>query len=140
MTVADRPQAARDILAAPWRTALLYGLPSLVIMATGVSIRSPMLTFGVADPWRGAIWAAAMSVMAGACLVNALRCGRTHCYVTGPFFILTALASLAYGLGWLPLGPSGWSLIGLVTLVGAVLLTWLPDAALGKYRTRAAAG
>ena len=86
--------------------------------------------------WRGAIWAFSMGVMAAACLVNALRCGRVHCYFTGPFFILTALASLGYGLGALSLGADGWNIIGTITLVGAVVLTWLPEAALGKYRVR----
>ena len=59
-----------------------------------------------------------------------------HCYFTGPFLIVMALASLGYGLGALPLGPSGWSIIGMTTLVGAVVLMWLPEAVLGKYRVR----
>jgi hypothetical protein len=134
----ERP---RDILASRWRTAVFYGLPSLVILASSVSISGSLVTVGHAVPqvdsqWRGAIWAVSMGVMAAACLVNALRCGRMHCYFTGPFFILTALASLAYGLGALPLGLTGWSIIGMITLCGAVVLTWLPEAVLGRYRAR----
>ena len=129
-------EGPRDILASRWRTAALYGLPSLVLVASGVTIRSNLVTLDIDSPWRGAIWAAAMGVMAAACLVNALRCGRIHCYFTGPFLIAMALASLGYGLGALPLGPSGWNIIGMATLVGVVVLMWLPEAVLGKYGVR----
>ena len=129
-------EGSRDILASRWRTAVLYGLPSLVIVASGMTIRSNLVTLDIDSPWRGAVWAVSMGVMAAACLVNALRCGRMHCYFTGPFLIVMALASLGYGLGALPLGPSGWSIIGMTTLVGAVVLMWLPEAVLGKYRVR----
>jgi hypothetical protein len=72
--------------------------------------------------------------MGVACLFNAFRCGRVHCRFTGPFFILGAFASLGYGLGLLPLGPSGWSWIGLGTIVGAIGLTCLPELFLGRYQ------
>ena len=136
MTTIAPTERARDILASRWRTAVFYGLPSLVIVASGMTIRSNLVTLDIDSPWRGAIWATAMGVMAAACLVNALRCGRMHCYFTGPFLTVMALASLAYGLGALPLGPSGWNIIGTVILVGAVVLMWLPEAAFGKYRVR----
>ena len=136
MSAISSIRPARDVLSSRGATGLLYGLPSLVILASGVTIRGHLITFDLASPWRGAIWAVAMGVMAAACLVNALRCGRTHCYFTGPFFVLTALASLGYGLGALPLGPEGWNIIGMTTLVGALVLMWLPEAAFGKYRAR----
>jgi len=47
--------------------------------------------------------------MGVACLLNALRCGRTHCYVTGPFFLILAGVALLYRIGILPLGARGWS-------------------------------
>ena len=68
------------------------------------------------------------------CLVNASRCGRIHCLFTGPFFILGAVTSLGYGLGLLPLGPSGWKWIGTVTIIGAIVLTLIPELVLGRYR------
>jgi hypothetical protein len=67
-----------------------------------------------------------LSIMGVACLVNAMRCGRVHCYITGPFFLAMAAATLLYGLGVLPLGGSGWNLIGLTVLAGAVALCCLP--------------
>jgi hypothetical protein len=72
--------------------------------------------------------------MGTACLVNATRCGRVHCYVTGPFFLLAALVTLLYGLGVLPLGADGWKLIGMTILIGAIVLCCLPELLFGKYR------
>src|SRR3989442_15948432 len=40
------------------------------------------------------IWTLAFTVMGIACVVNAVRCGRVHCYFTGPFLLLLAAASL----------------------------------------------
>jgi hypothetical protein len=72
--------------------------------------------------------------MGVACLLNALRCGRIHCLFTGPFFIIGAICSLGYGLGLLPLGPSGWKWIGDVTIIGAIALCCVPELVFGRYR------
>lgn len=84
--------------------------------------------------WRTFVWTAALSTMGAACVVNAVRCGRLHCYITGPFFFAIAVVTLLYGLGVVPLGRNGWSLIGLIVLVGAVALYCLPEIFWGKYR------
>jgi hypothetical protein len=68
------------------------------------------------------------------CLLNASRCGRIHCLFTGPFLTLSALVSLSYGLGLLPLGPSGWGWIGAITIIGAIALTFVPELVFGRYR------
>jgi hypothetical protein len=44
-----------------------------------------------------------------ACLLNARRCARTHCYLTGPFFLILAGIALLYDIGNLSLGATGWS-------------------------------
>ena len=59
---------------------------------------------------------------------------RSHCYLTGPFFLLMALVALSYGLDILRLGGNGWNLLGLITLIGAIALWCLPEMLLGKYR------
>ena len=117
---------SRDILSSRWRVFLLYWLPAIAIVVAGV----PAISSG----WRTLVWTVALGTMGLACIVNALRCGRVHCYLTGPFFLLMALIALSYGLGRLHLGGNGWNLLGLMTLIGAIALWCLPQMLLGKYR------
>jgi hypothetical protein len=118
----------RDILGNWRQTVLAYGLPIVAIMATG----NPAIGNG----WRTALWTAACLVMGGACLLNALRCGRIHCYFTAPFFLAIAGLAVLFGAGVVPLGPNGWNRIGLTLRLGGVLLTFGPEPIFGKYRAR----
>ena len=122
----DTPGKGTDILSNPLLSFLLYCLPVISIVASGYE--------PVSQGWRTAIWTAALAVMGGACIANASRCRRTHCFVTGPFFLLVALGTLLYGLGIIPLGANGWNVIGVTTLVGAIVLGCLPELLFGKYR------
>ena len=122
----------RDILSSPRRVFVLYWLPTIAIVVAG----APAITSG----WRTAVWTVALATMGGACTVNALRCGRVHCYLTGPFFFLMAVVALLHGLGVLRLGGYGWNLLGLITLIGAVALWFLPEMFLGRYRKGRAGG
>ncbi|MFQ5708933.1 MAG: hypothetical protein ACE5HO_15860 [bacterium] len=91
---------------------LFWYLPSALIIVGGV--------------WHAAIawlWPPSLFVAGFGCVVNAARCHRLHCYVTGPLFLLGSAASLLQGLeivSW------GWNLIGNGLLVG-VLLAFLPE-------------
>jgi MFS superfamily sulfate permease-like transporter len=117
---------SRDILSSAWRVFFLYWLPVIAIVVAG----APAISSG----WRTAVWTVALTTMGVACLVNALRCGRVHCYLTGPFFLLMAVGALSYGLGILRLGGNRWNLLGLITVIGAIALWCLPEMYLGKYR------
>lgn len=117
---------SRDILSSRRRVFLLYWLPAIAIVVAG--------TPAISNGWRTAVWTVALATMGVACMVNALRCGRVHCYLTGPFFLLMALVALSYGLGILRLGGNGWNLLGLITLTGAIALWCLPEMFVGKYR------
>jgi len=119
---------SRDILSSRGRVFLLYWLPAIAIVVAG----APAISGG----WRTVVWTVALATMGVACIANALRCGRVHCYLTGPFFLLMALIALSYGLGILHLGGNGWNLLGLMTLIGAIALWCLPEMFLGKYRQR----
>ena len=114
------------MLSSPLLACAFFCAPAVAIVITA--------RHTVGNGWRTAVWTIALIVLGSACLANALRCGRVHCYITGPFFLLMALASLLYGLGILPLGGSGWNVIGAAILVGAIALTCLPEIFFGKYR------
>lgn len=114
-------------LAGNRRTSLLvWGLPQMGFL----------LGFFVSPIFRAVLWTVSLAVAGVACLVNASRCGRMHCYFTGPFFLIGAAAALSYGLGLLPLGPRGWIWIGIAVIVGGSILTFLPERLWGKYAAR----
>ena len=117
---------SRDILSRPLLAFVVFWIPAIAIAVTGRS------QFGVG--WRTIVWTAALSIMGIACIANAVRCGRIHCHISGPFFLVMAIATVLYGLGVLPLGTHGWNLIGLTILVGGIALCCLPELFLGKYR------
>ena len=115
-----------------------------------VKSRLPFLLFWVlpptamiaavsAGPTRGhvtLVWAISLLVMSAGCFLNALRSGRLHCALTGPFFLLMACATLLYGFGVISLAGVGWELIGAITALGGFLLTYLPEKAWGTYLKR----
>jgi hypothetical protein len=117
---------SHDILSKPLLTFLLYGIPIIAIIAGGSA--------NIGTGWRTAIWTAALAVLGIACIANAMRCGRMHCYFTGPFFLAMALLSLLYGVGVLPLGRQGWNIVSAALLVGAILLCCLPEFLWGNYK------
>ncbi len=116
----------RDILRSLPVLALVFVLP-IVALNISANVR-------VGLGWQTAVWAASFTTMGIGCVVNALRCGRVHCYLTGPFFLAIAVLTILYGLRIAHLGPHGWSVISLVALAGGALLCCFSEALLGKYR------
>ena len=57
-------------------------------------------------------------------------------YFTGPFFLLMAVLALLYGIGRVPLGPHGWSIMSLILIVGGIGLCYGPELLFGQYRPR----
>jgi hypothetical protein len=101
--------------AGDWRTlAGFWGLPGAVMLAA--SLLEPAA--------RAAVWIAMLIWMGVACFLNARRCSRTHCRITGPFFFVMAAFVGGYAAGMLPFGRYGWSILGAVTLAGFVILWW----------------
>lgn len=81
------------------------------------------------------LWIPALLVMGAACLANAARCGRLHCYVTGPVFLLAAVYVALWGIHLVPMRFG----IFLGTIVGLTVLAHLGEIPLGKYRKSACA-
>jgi hypothetical protein len=109
----------------------VFWLPVLALIASGF--------LDIGQGWQTAIWTVSLTTMGAACVANALRCGRVHCYATGPFFLAMALVTLLYGLGVIPMGNHAWNLIALAVLVGGIALCCLPEVFFGRYRRDRAA-
>ena len=114
----------RDLLCT-WPTGFLLWCAPWFAFALG---------FFVSPALKTVLWTLSLGLMGTMCLLNASRCGRVHCYFTGPFFVLGAVTSLGYGIGLLPFGPPGWKWIGDITIIGAILLSCIPELVLGRYR------
>lgn len=112
------------------RNDLARGVSAFLVWCVPAAI---LIVTALAHTGQGVIWPIVLTWMGGACLWNARRCGRRHCYFTGPFFLVLAAASLLYGLGVLRLGPHGWSTLAAILVVGAILLTCLPEWIWGRY-------
>ncbi len=120
----------KDWVSDPRGFALAWGVPIAALI--GAIFLDPVpktVTWVVALVWMGA-----------ACIANATRCGRTHCYVTGPFFLIMAVAALLHGFEIVGLGPGGWRWLGLATGVGGGLLWCLPEMTWGKFIGQRATG
>lgn len=92
----------------------------------------PAAFFVVGVPWEGArawLWIPSLAIGGSACVVNASRCGRLHCYVNGPAFLLAALATWLMAAGVVAIDWR-WILGAVVAGVGSGYgLEWLR----GKY-------
>jgi len=116
---------ARDMVAGKLKPLLFWGLPSAaLILASG---------FDVAF----VVWPPTLLWMGVACVVNAARSGRVHCYFTGPFFLVMAVFAVLLGWEFVPLGAAGWGWLAGITLVGGLTLAYLPELVLGRYAGRA---
>ena len=95
----------------------------------------PIVLVIVGSSWnRGRVWlwVPAFVVMGVGCLLNAARCGRTHCYVTGPLFLLAAVYVALSAFGIVPLHPG----LFLLVVLGACCLAMCAEIPLGSYRGR----
>src|SRR5215469_3413119 len=82
------------------------------------------------DRGREWLWIPVFVVMGVGCLVNADRCGRLHCYLTGPLFLLAAVFVALSAFGVVTLRPDLFLLI----VLGASCLAPCAEIPLGRYR------
>jgi hypothetical protein len=117
----DENCASRDLVCSSW-ACLLWCLPTI------------MLVVGLSWPTgRTWLWIPALVVAGGTCIVNAGRCGRLHCYITGPFFLLAAVYVVLAEFHIVPLQPGRFLLVVLVVSVAACLAQF----PLGSYVKKA---
>jgi hypothetical protein len=111
-----------------WRGCLIWGVPAGILLATPLSAQRYLVV----------IWPVLLTFMGVACLLNAHRCRRVHCYLTGPFFLLLGALALLYGIGVVGLGAHGWSTLSATFVIGGVTLTCVPEWLVGRYRSPSA--
>jgi len=85
-------------------------------------------------PSKTIVWIAALFWMGAACLLNAKRCGRTHCHYTGPFFIAMSAPVALHGFDIFSFGPDGWRWLGFSVAVGGGGIWWATELFFGKYK------
>ena len=122
--MSNTTKTENDDLLNNYQTFLLHwGLP-IAAMVFAILLSHPMKTI---------VWVVALVWMGVACLINARRCGRTHCYYTGPFFLIMTLPVLLHGYQILYLGTEGWKWLGITVGVGGGGLWCLTEKIIGKY-------
>jgi hypothetical protein len=82
---------------------------------------------------RAVVWTAALIWMGTACLLNARRCGRTHCRYTGPYYLLMIAPVLVLGFELVSANFYGWLALALFILAGGWIIWWATERAWGKF-------
>ena len=100
------------------RSWVLWGLPAALFV---LGAFAPTL--------RPFLWTPALLLAGGACVANAATCGRLHCYMTGPLYLLAALATVLVSLEVVSIP---WSSIGF-GVVGGTVLAYVPEWIRGQY-------
>ncbi len=119
----DTDASTRDWLRSPRTSLLAWWVPYGAIIAT---LFAPV-------PVRATIWTVALVWMGVACILNARRCGRTHCRYTGPYYLamIAPVLLLAAGIG--SAGFWGWLILGVLILAGSRGIWWATEHAWGKF-------
>lgn len=109
--------------------AIGWALPTLIAVAASLMHDSMPIEATVA------LIAGPFAWIGVACLINANRCRRRHCYLSGPVLLVGAAAVVGTGLGLVPPGPEAFDTVIWVT-VALVALTFLPEMIWGRYAPR----
>jgi hypothetical protein len=97
---------------------LVWGVPSALFLGG--------IAWGGARAW---LWVPSLAVAGVACVANAARCGRLHCFVTGPTFLLAALVTVFVAAGVIDID---WRWI-LATVVAGTAAGYGLEWGRGKY-------
>jgi hypothetical protein len=103
---------------------IAWGIPSLILVAAGLL-----------DPAaRAIVWTGVLVWMGAGCLLNARRCGRTHCRYTGPYYLLMIVPVALLGAGVVSFGAWAWWGLGAMILLGSKIIWLVTEVLWGKYR------
>jgi hypothetical protein len=123
----DTPIAStqKDWARRPVSACIGWCLPVALGVLAGTLLSSPLAIAGV--------WTIALAWMGIACVFNARRCHRLHCYIAAPILLLGALVVGLLASGVMNLGAHALNNAVSGTLV-LVLLSFVPEMIWGKYR------
>ena len=105
----------------------------LLLAIWGLPVAALLIAVTFEHPAKTLVWMVALAWMGAACLFNARRCGRRHCFYTGPFFLVMAVAAGLHGYGVVPIGDNGWRWLGIALAVGGYGLWVVPERIWGSY-------
>jgi len=114
---------SRDWLRSPRSRLVAWWIPKGAIFA---SLLLPV-------PYRTVIWIVALIWKGTACIMNAKRCGRTHCRYTGPYYLAMIAPVLALGSGFVEASLLGWLVLAVIILAGSKLIWWTTERAWGPF-------
>ena len=119
----DITRASHDWLHSPRTHLFAWWIPQAAIVA---ALFAPV-------PARTAIWVVALIWMGTACILNAKRCGRTHCRYTGPYYLAMMVPVLVLGSSFVSVGAYAWVALAGVILLGSKFIWWATERAWGKF-------
>lgn len=117
-------RAKYDWAANKFAYAVAWGFPSLLVVA-GFWLEPALMTI---------VWSFAVVWMGIACLINAARCGRTHCRYTGPYYLSLLVPIIVAGSGLVRVPEIGWWFLAAMILLGGKVIWLLTESNLGRYR------
>ena len=107
-----------------WHTSLVaWWIPQAAVLA-GLLVPVPI---------RAVLWTIALIWMGAACILNARRCGRTHCRYTGPYYLAMIAPVLVLASGIVTVDFYGWLVLAVLILAGSKIIWWATERAWGKF-------
>jgi hypothetical protein len=119
----DIVQSSRDWLGSPRANAVAWWIPKAAIVA-GLFFPAPI---------RTGTWIIALVWMGTACILNARRCGRTHCRYTGPYYLAMIAPVLVLASGVVSVDFYAWLSLAVLILGGSLIIWWATERAWGKF-------
>ena len=119
----DIVQSPHDWLSSPRTNALARWIPKAAIVAA--------LFFP--PPARTGMWIIALVWMGTACILNARRCGRTHCRYTGPYYLAMIAPVLLLASGVISVDFYAWLSLAILILGGSMIIWRATERAWGKF-------
>jgi hypothetical protein len=115
--------STRDWLRKPRSSLVAWWIPQAALVAA----------LFIPAPARAAVWIIALLWMGSACILNARRCGRTHCRYTGPYYLAMIVPVVLLAEGLFSVGFYGWLTLAVVILAGGKIIWWASERAWGTF-------